>query len=211
MDEEKIDRLIEGLSRLTEVLHGQADGISRITEEERNALAEQEKINQKQKKEAWDALSEAEKIEVKRKAANTAAEKRFKDEAAWELKRYGIIKNQDGQFEKLADKRLGVEKAVTDGFLEVLKSNKELADKYGGATQAAAKAFQYDTKRSELYQSQLASMGRILEANGKITDSTIRLNKEQESTVRKIRAEDEARNKLTERWQKPNHIWVLRA
>ena len=198
MDEEKIDRLIEGLSRLTEVLHGQADGISRITEEERNALAEQEKINQKQKKEAWDALSEAEKIEVKRKAANTAAEKRFKDEAAWELKRYGIIKNQDGQFEKLADKRLGVEKAVTDGFLEVLKSNKELADKYGGATQAAAKAFQYDTKRSELYQSQLASMGRILEANGKITDSTIRLNKEQESTVRKIRAEDEARNKLTE-------------
>ena len=145
---------------------------------EANKLTEQ----QNQKDNAYGA--ELNKI-------NEAQKETFARRAKYELESLGFQRDSHGKLHQLMNEREEIEKQIISDLQKNLDESPDLRIKYG----ADAKNAKLALDQEKLYKQQLASMGRTINEYGKITDTTVKLNKEQEASIRKIKAENEAREK----------------
>jgi len=127
--------------------------------------------------------------EVKKIAENQ--ESTFRRRANYELESLGFQRDSQGKLHQLANERETIEKQLISDLQKNLDDRPDLRIKYG----ADAKNAKLALDQEKLYKQQLASMGRYVDSNNKIIDTTIKLNKEQEASLRKIKQENEARDK----------------
>jgi len=204
MDPLIIEQLIEELARLTETLRGRNEIQAEINSDAKKLASEEKKARGERVDEEKTELTEEqkrdkEKADLATKRSNLE-KKLLNEEIARneyrvksELENLGLAKNAAGQLQQITDKRVKTEQLVLDELKKQLGENPALQKKFG----LDEKAYKLSLDQDKLFRQQLASLNRILNENGKLTDSTIRLTKEQESSIRKVKAEEEARNQLT--------------
>jgi len=125
------------------------------------------------------------------KKINEDQKETFARRAKYELESLGLVKDSQGKLHQLANERESIEKKLIEDLQKGLAESPDLQKKYGTDAKNAKLAMDQE----KLYKQQLASMGRYVDSNNKIIDTTIKLNKEQEASLRKIKAENEAREK----------------
>ena len=201
----------------TEVL-SEAERLLRQREQrERKEAADEIKKARADEREAiWNSLDETEKQLERQKELDAAANqlteqqkqkdiayglekdkiiddqlKTFRRRADYELESLGFQRDSQGKLHQLMNEREEIEKKLIEDLQKGLAESPDLQKKYGTDAKNAKLAMDQE----KLYKQQLASMGRYVDSNNKIIDTTIKLNKEQEASLRKIKAENEARDK----------------
>jgi len=184
--------------------------------EREQAAEEIKKARQAEADAIWNSLSNEEKRQIRANELDAAAlklknkenqdkqayidelkkinddqESTFRRRANYELESLGLVKDSQGKLHQLANEREAIEKKLIEDLQKGLAESPDLQKKYGTDAKNAKLAMDQE----KLYKQQLASMGRYVNSNNEIIDTTIKLNKEQEASLRKIKAENEARDK----------------
>jgi len=175
--------------------------------------AEQKKIDDAAAAIRWASLSDAQKdielaqMQAKKEADQKAAElekvkaygrakseveasqlKYIQQRSDYELKSYGYIKDSQDKYHKLIDAREQNEQNLLEHFSKILEQDPVQNAKFGGDAQAA----KYAADQERMYKQQLASMNRTVDEFGKLKDTTIKLNSEQQETIKKLKKQEQA-------------------
>ncbi len=130
-------------------------------------------------------------VEAIRKGTTTSQQDYLNRQIKYQLAEYGFQKDSRDKLQQISNAREQVETKLIDQLQKQLDESPDLQKKYG----TDAKSYKLALDQEKLYKQQLASMGRYVDSNNKIIDSTVRLSKEDESTLKKIKAENETRDK----------------
>ena len=165
-----------------------------LSEEERqseikNKLAAEEIAANKQKLAADTAYNK--EVEEIQKGTTKSQQDYLDRQIKYQLAEYGFQKDSRDKLQQISNAREQVETKLIDQLQKQLDESPDLQKKYG----TDAKSYKLALDQEKLYKQQLLSMGRYVDSNNKIIDSTIKLNKEQESTIKKIKSENENRDK----------------
>ena len=138
---------------------------------------------------AEKAIQDKKASDAELKQITEDQESTFRRRAKYELESLGLVKDSQGKLHQLANEREEIEKKLIEDLQKGLAESPALQQKYG----ADAKNAKLAMEQERLYKQQLASMGRYVDSNNKIIDTTVKLNKEQEASVKKIKQETESR------------------
>ena len=138
---------------------------------------------------AEKAIQDKKASDAELKQITENQESTFRRRAKYELESLGLVKDSQGKLHQLANEREEIEKKLIEDLQKGLAESPALQQKYG----ADAKNAKLAMEQERLYKQQLASMGRYVDSNNKIIDTTVKLNKEQEASVKKIKQETESR------------------
>jgi len=168
--------------------------------------AEQKKIDEAEAEQAWKKLTDAEQqlqlaqMQAKKEQDQKDAQLKAKSEVEasqlkylqqrsdYELKSYGYIKDSQDKYHKLIDSREQNEQNLLEHFSKILAQDPAQNAKFGGDAKAAKLAADQD----RMFRQQLASMNRYVDSNGKLVDTTIKLNSEQQETIKKLKKQEQA-------------------
>lgn len=213
--QEVLDKLVDLFGSRTETAREAIAETEVLTEGERllrqreqrerkEAAEEIKKARQAERDAIWNSLSETEKQIERQKELDAEANrltqqqiqkdseqlKTFERRAKYELESLGFVKDSQEKLHQLANEREAIEKKLIEDLQKGLDESPDLQKKYG----ADAKNAKLAMEQERLYKQQLASMGRYVDSNNKLIDTTVKLTKEQEASLRKIKQETEARD-----------------
>ncbi len=158
----------------------------RQLEDEKRLAAEE--IAAKAKKRAADDAYDKE-VEAIQNGTTTSQQDYLNRQIKYQLAEYGFQKDSRDKLQKISNSREQVETKLIDQLQKQLDESPDLQKKYG----TDARAYKLALDQEKLYKQQLASMGRTINEYGKLIDSTVKLNKEQENSLRKIKQETQSR------------------